>query len=131
MEIPTGITKRDGHLCAIGDAATLRAAFENGTPVTLNGNYAGESVYLGTTRTVYDDGITTRRDGQIGDDFEADKFPGIPLAAYLIDLKRLEDAPRLAAGVREMNNKALKGHHEMVRRVEAESAASSYSEDGA
>ncbi|GAA0406087.1 hypothetical protein [Streptomyces luteireticuli] len=103
----TGKTKSvPGHPGVAGPAETLRAAFEAGTPVTLDGAYKGERVYLGHTRQTYGDyGITLETIGLDRDLGETSKFPGVRIAVYLVDLKRLELAPQLEAKLRDVEAK--------------------------
>lgn len=94
-----------GHIGAVGPADVLRTAFETGRPVTLDGKFAGEQVYLGHRRTTYWDGFGRET---IGLDYETGPvkgFPAITGAVYLIDLDRLELAPRVAAIVAEQEER--------------------------
>jgi hypothetical protein len=110
------------HIGAVGDITVLRAAFKNGQPVTLDGKFAGEQVYLGHTRQTYDDGISLET---IAFDYETGAvkgFPGITGAVYLIDLSRLDRAPRVAAIVAEANARTAKAAQEAEMRARAEDA---------
>jgi hypothetical protein len=89
-------------IAVLGDADQLKTAFDNGSPVTLDGKHAGEIVYLGHTRQTYDDGITIERIGLDRVLGESPKFPGHTIAAYLVDMTRLDGAPKLA----ELHRKA-------------------------
>jgi len=89
-------------IAALGDADELKTAYETGQPVTLAGKHAGETVYLGHKRIGYDDGMqleTIGLDRVIG---ETPRFPGHTIAAYLVDMTRLDGAPKLA----ELHRKA-------------------------
>ena len=83
-------------VAVMGDADLLKAAFDNGQPVTLDGKHAGEVVYLGHTRQTYDDGITLETIGLDRIIGETPNFPGHTIAAYLVDMTRLDGAPKLA-----------------------------------
>lgn len=85
------------ELAAYGDQAELAQAFESGAQVTLAGKVAGERVYLGHTRQTYDDGISLETIGLDHILGESPKYPGHVIAAYAIDMSRLQDAPTLAA----------------------------------
>lgn len=85
-------------IAALGDADELRHAFETGTPVTLSGKHVGERVYLGHSRQIYGDhGITIEKTGLDRTLGESPKYPGHIIAAYLVDMNRLQEAPTLAA----------------------------------
>jgi len=118
-----------GHIAAVGPAAQLKAAFENGTPVTLSGKHAGERVYLGHRQQTYGDyGITLET---IGEDNTWTAPDGREAATYLIDFTRLDDAPRLAAMVAEVENERARAVADMQARVAAEERELERSEDGA
>lgn len=112
-----------GHIGAVGDGAILRAAFETGQPVTLDGKFAGEQVYLGHSRQTYGDyGITMET---IGLDYETGPvkgYPGVEGAVYLIDFTRLEAAPRIAAMVAEVEERETAAALEAERRAAEEDA---------
>ena len=119
-------------IAAIGDADQLKAAFEAGQPVTLSGKHAGETVYLGHSRQTYDDGIameTLGLDRVIG---ETPKFPGHTIAAYLVDMTRLDGAPRLAELKRQADAARLANALKTETRIKAEDARlENLAEDGA
>lgn len=97
LTLTTKTLTRLAPVAVLGDEAELRTAFESGSPVTLEGKLAGEVVYLGHTRQTYDDGITTETIGLDRVLGESPKYPGHVIAAYLVDMTRLEGAPTLAA----------------------------------
>jgi hypothetical protein len=119
-------------IAVMGDADQLKAAFEAGQPVTLAGKHEGEAVYLGFKRMGYDDGMqleTIGLDRIIG---ETPKFPGVTIAAYLVDMTRLDDAPKLA----ELHRKATAARLGSAVKVEARAEAEderleNLAEDGA
>ncbi|MEU6925532.1 hypothetical protein [Streptomyces sp. NPDC046631] len=75
-----------------GPADTLRAAYESKSPVTVTGDFDGDRLYLGATTAVYgDNGITNQPVALLG------KKDGI--ATYVIDERRLSEAPRLRARI--------------------------------
>lgn len=118
--------KVPGHIAAVGPTAQLAAAYHAGTPVTLSGKYGGERVYLGHTQQIYgDDGITVET---IGED-DTWTHEGQEIAAYLIDFKRLNDAPRLAALVEKVTNRRLQRAMELDARAQAEEAELARPED--
>lgn len=95
-----------GHPGAVGPVNVLRAAYETGQQVTLDGKFAGERVYLGHSRQTYGDaGITLETIGLDRELGEAPGFPGVQAAVYLVDLTRLDDAPQLAAMVRQVEGR--------------------------
>ncbi|MEC4016058.1 hypothetical protein [Streptomyces sp. H27-D2] len=109
IHLTSKTTSIHGHIGAIGDASILRAAFTAGAPITLDGKFAGERVYLGHTRQIYGDyGITLETLGLDRELGESPAHPGVQGAVYLIDLTRLDDAPRLAALVRETETKTYR-----------------------
>jgi hypothetical protein len=107
-------------IAVIGDATRLKVAFEAGTQITLDGKLAGERVYLGYLHQVMGDGdVTVERvglDRMIG---EVAKFPGHTIAAYCVDLSRLDDAPTLAAKVSETNGQQMRSYLQREARAEA------------
>lgn len=124
-QLPIHLTSKTrqtyGHVGAVGPADVLKAAFESRTPVTLSGKFAGERVYLGHTRQTYGDyGITLET---IGLDYElgdSPQFPGVRGAVYLVDLTRLDDAPRLAALVAKTEAETTAAAVEAERRAAEE-----------
>lgn len=79
-----------GEFTATGPADELRAAFESGEAITLAGDFEGDRVHLGITGETYGDyGRTLETIGEQSRDGET--------ATYVIDSRRLGDAPRLAA----------------------------------
>ncbi|WP_432051843.1 hypothetical protein [Streptomyces xiamenensis] len=99
-----------GHIGVVGAAAVLKSAYEAGQQVTLAGKYAGERVYLGHSRQTYGDyGITMET---IGCDRELPDghrdYPGVPCAVYLLDMSRLDEAPRLAAYIAEVRGEEIR-----------------------
>jgi hypothetical protein len=94
--LTTKVQTTGADIAAVGDADQLKAAFDNGQPVTLDGKHAGEVVYLGHTRQTYDDGITLETIGLDRTIGETPNFPGHTIAAYLVDMTRLDGAPKLA-----------------------------------
>lgn len=107
-------------IAALGDADQLKTAFETGQPVTLSGKHAGEAVYLGHTRQTYDDGIaleTIGLDRVIG---VTPRFPGHTIAAYLVDMTRLDAAPKLAELKRHADAARLDAALKAEARIEAE-----------
>jgi len=124
MDMPIVLTSRTtrvpGHIGAVGPAEVLKAAFENREPVTLSGKFAGEVVYLGHRRQTYGDyGITLKT---IGED-RTWQHNGRTLAVYLVDLDRLDQAPRLAQIVAEAEARAYAEAAEAEARAAAEEAA--------
>jgi hypothetical protein len=124
-DIPITLTSRTrrhrGHIGAVGPADTLRSAFETGQPITLSGKFAGEQVYLGHTRQTYGDyGITLETLGLDQELGENPRHPGVAGAVYLVDLTRLDAAPRLAQLVREAEDKTSAAAMEAERRAAAE-----------
>jgi hypothetical protein len=110
-----------GHIGAIGPADTLKAAFETGQPITLNGKHEGEQVYLGHSRQTYGDyGITLETIGLDYEIGETPKYPGVLVAVYLIDLTRLDGAPRLAELVRRVEGERLQRIAEAEQRAAEE-----------
>lgn len=104
----TSKTRIPGVLAVVGPADVLAAAYRDGTPVTLGGTkVAGEVVYLGHTRTVYDDGLTTETVGLDADRGEHSRFPGVPCAAYYVDMTRLDGAPKVKATVEKARASSL------------------------
>jgi excisionase family DNA binding protein len=97
ITLSTRTGTRGAPLAAVGDADELRTAFETGTQITLSGKCAGERIYLGHTRQTYNDGITLETIGLDRTLGESPKYPGHTIAAYLVDMTRLDDAPTLAA----------------------------------
>ncbi len=132
MDTPLVLTSKTrtlgAPLAVVGPAEILAAAFEAGTPVTLSGKMAGEVVYLGFTRYAADSML--RRE-TIGVDHEWE-HQGMQVAAYLVDMTRLEQAPRLA----ELHARAQAAKTERLieqeRRVQAEDERlDNLAEDGA
>lgn len=112
-------TRVRGHLGAGGPSNTLRAAYEAGQPITLGGSYAGERVYLGHTRQTYGDhGVTLET---VGLDREL-TVRGEAHAIYLIDLTRLDNAPKLAALVRAEDARRSAIAHAAEQRAAEEDA---------
>ncbi|WP_141576104.1 helix-turn-helix domain-containing protein [Actinomadura sp. WMMA1423] len=131
MEAPIHLSSKrvPGMLVAVGSASTLASAYSNGTPVTLAGKFAGERVYLGHTRQTWDDGVTVETLGRAGETWTHE---GMQIAAYHLDLTRLQEAPRLAELVRQVENRRI----QRAMDVEARAAAKEHelehgSEDGA
>lgn len=133
MEAPlvlTGKTRTLGAaLAVIGPADVLKDAFDAGTPVTLTGKMAGEVVYLGHKRYAAD---SVLRLETVGPDREPWEHDGTMIAAYLVDMTRLDDAPRLAelhAQAQAVQNARL---IEQQRRIDAEDQRlDNLAEDGA
>jgi hypothetical protein len=132
MDAPVYLTNKTqrvrGHIAAVAPAAQLAAAFAAGQPVTLAGKFAGERVYLGHTRQTWDDGVTVET---IGLD-RTWTHEGREIAAYLIDVKRLDEAPRLAALVAQVEARQAENAATVEARVRAEEQRlETMSEDGA
>lgn len=107
-----------GHIGVVGSLDILKAAFEAGETVTLTGKFDGERVYLGHTRQTYGDyGITMETIGLDAELGESPKFPVIIGAVYLIDLTRLDNAPRLATLVHEAEEKQFAAAAEAEQRA--------------
>ncbi|MEU6710030.1 hypothetical protein ABZ897_01010 [Nonomuraea sp. NPDC046802] len=102
LTLTAKVSTPGASIAVLGDADQLKAAYETGTPLTLDGKHAGEVVYLGHVRPAYDDGIGRERVGLDRTLGESPKFPGHTIAAYLVDVTRLDGAPRLA----ELHHKA-------------------------
>lgn len=125
----TSKTRTEGApLAVVGPADTLAAAYKAGTPVTLSGKMAGQTVYLGHRRHAADSVLRTET---IGCDREWD-HQGMRVAAYLVDMTRLGDAPRIA----ELHARARAARTERLieqdRRVQAEDERlDNLAEDGA
>lgn len=96
MDAPLVLTSKTqtlgAPLAVVGPADILAAAFEAGAPVTLSGKMAGQVVYLGHKRYAAD---SVRRLETVGCDRQWE-HEGRQIAAYLVDMTRLDDAPRLA-----------------------------------
>lgn len=125
MNVPTTLTNKlrtlGAEVAAVGDADVLKAAFDAGTQVTLDGKFAGERVYLGYRHQVMgDDGVTVERVGLDQILGESPKFPGHTIAVYCIDVTRLDDAPRLAELARKARNASMDRAARVEARVEAE-----------
>ncbi|MFD9721082.1 hypothetical protein [Streptomyces sp. NPDC059076] len=101
IQLTSQTSRVHGHVGAVGPADVLKTAFETGTQITLSGRFAGERVYLGHTRTTYDDGLSTETIGLDRELGPVAKLPGVIAAVYLVDLTRLDDAPLLAEKVRQ------------------------------
>ena len=97
LTLTSKVATTGADIAVLGDADQLKTAFETGQPITLDGKHAGEVVYLGHTRQTYDDGITVETIGLDRILGESPKFPGHTIAAYLVDMTRLDGAPMLAA----------------------------------
>ena len=109
------------EIAVIGDAQQLHAAFAAGEPVTLDGKLAGERVYLGYRHQIMGDGgITVETVGLDHTIGEVDRFPGHTIAAYCVDLTRLNDAPRLAEQAARVHNQRLRRVAGMEQRLEQE-----------
>jgi len=119
-------------IAALGDADELRAAFETDRPVTLTGKHEGEIVFLGFKRIGYDDGMqleTIGLDRVIG---ETPRFPGHAIAAYLVDMTRLDGAPKLAELKRQTDAARLAAAVRAEVRIEADDERlDNLAEDGA
>lgn len=120
---PIGITPKTatpGALGVIGPEAVLRAAYETGTPITLDARkYAGETVYLGHRRQVMgDDGVTVETVGYDRDHMEHPEHGRI--VVYLIDTTRLDAAPRLAQDRQRQQGATAIRAAQMEERLEAE-----------
>lgn len=136
MSLPIVITSKaktpSAELAVIGPAEVLQAAFESGTPVTLTGKLEGEQVYLGHTRATWDDGEGRETIGLDHQRGESPKFPGISVAAYLVDMTRLEGAPTLLELKKKADVKRLSNAMAAEARAEEEDARlDSLAEDGA
>ncbi|MCM8552272.1 helix-turn-helix domain-containing protein [Streptomyces sp. STCH 565 A] len=104
----TSKTSIPGVLGVVGPATQLAAAFKAGTPITLGGTkVAGEQVYLGYARTVYDDGMSVQVQGLDSERGEHADFPGIACAVYLVDMTRLDGAPTIKATVAKARARSL------------------------
>lgn len=102
-------------LAVVGPAATLAAAYETRQPVTLSGKLAGEVVHLGYRQTATDGTVY----GIVGSDRPTWTHEGVEIGAYLIDVTRLDQAPRLA----EVHAKAQAVLAERAIRLEERVAA--------
>lgn len=134
--LPFNITNKvktlGADLAVMGEAGALKTAFETGAPITLTGKLAGEVVYLGHTRQAYDDGITTETIGLDRVLGESSRFPGVIVAAYLVDMTRLDGAPTLASTKRKVDAARLRNLVALEQRVEAEDERlENLAEDGA
>lgn len=119
-------------VAVLGDADQLKTAFETGQPVTLSGKHAGETVYLGHTHQTYDDGITTETIGLDRVIGETPRFPGHTIAAYLVDMTRLDGAPKLADLHRKASAARLSNAVKTEAHADAEDARlDNLAEDGA
>lgn len=119
-------------LAVLGDADQLKTAYETGAPITLDGKHAGEVVYLGHARLSYDDAPTAERIGLDHVLGESPKFPGHTIAAYLVDMNRLDGAPRLAELKRKVNAARLARAVKAETRIAAEDERlENLAEDGA
>lgn len=132
MDAPVYLTSKTtrirGHIAAVGPAAQLAAAYRAGDAVTLAGKFAGERVHLGHTRTTWTgDGVGTET---ISED-RVWAHDGQQVASYLIDLSRLEDAPRLATAVAEVVNREAAHAADVGARAAAKEAELEHGEDGA
>jgi hypothetical protein len=132
MDAPLVLTSKThtegAPLAVIGPAETLAAAFEAGAPVTLSGKMAGQTVYLGHRRYAAD---SVLRMETVGCDRVWD-HQGMRVAAYLVDMTRLDQAPRIA----ELHARAQTARTERLieqdRRVQAEDERlDNLAEDGA
>jgi hypothetical protein len=120
------------NVAVLGDANVLKAAFEADQPVTLAGKHAGEVVYLGLARQTYDEGIGIERVGLDHTLGESPRFPGHTIAAYLVDVSRLDGAPRLAEMQRKADAAATALAVNVSARVEREDKRlDNLAEDGA
>jgi hypothetical protein len=120
------------NVAVVGDADVLKAAFEADQPVTLAGKLAGEVVYLGLARPAYDEGISVERVGLDHTLGESPRFPGVVIAAYLVDVSRLDGAPRLAEMQRKADAAATARAITVTTRVEREDKRlDNLAEDGA
>jgi len=119
-------------IAALGDADELKTAYETGQPVTLAGKHAGEIVYLGHVRPTYDDAISAERVGLDRTLGESPKFPGHTIAAYLVDMTRLDGAPKLAELHRKATAARLGNAVQAQARADAEDERlDNLAEDGA
>jgi len=115
-------------LAVVGPADILAATFEAGTPVTLSGKMAGEIVYLGHRRYAAD---SVARLETVGMDREWD-HQGMRVAAYLVDMTRLDEAPRIAELHAQAQAAKTARLIEQQRRVDAEDERlDNLAEDGA
>src|SRR5690349_15411600 len=115
-------------LAVVGPADVLAAAFEAGTPVTLSGKMAGEVVYLGHTRYAAD---SVLRMETVGLDSEWE-HQGMRVAAYLVDMTRLDNAPKIAALHARAKAAGAERRVELARCVQAEDERlDNLAEDGA
>lgn len=115
-------------LAVVGPAATLKTAYESGSPVTLTGKLAGEVVHLGYRRTATDGTVYEI----VGEDRPTWTHQGQEIGSYLIDVTRLDQAPHLA----EVHAAAQAKLTERANRVETRAAAEderldNLAEDGA
>lgn len=130
MDAPIHLSSKrvPGMIVAVGSASTLAAAYSDGAPVTLAGRFAGERVYLGHTRQTWDDGVTVETLGQAGETWTHE---GMEIAAYHLDLTRLQEAPRLAELVRQVENRRTARAMDAEVRAAAKERELEQSEDGA
>jgi hypothetical protein len=136
MSLPFVITSKvktpSAELAVIGPADALKAAFESGTPITLTGKLEGEQVFLGHTRATWDDGEGRETIGLDHMRGESPKFPGVTVAAYLVDMTRLEGAPTLLDLKKKADVKRLANAMAAEARAEKEDARlDNLAEDGA
>ncbi|WP_406516359.1 helix-turn-helix domain-containing protein (plasmid) [Streptomyces sp. NBC_00873] len=117
--VATSRTSIAGVIGVIGPADLLANAFQTGTPVTLDRKYAGEQVYLGHARTVYDDGLTVQVKGLDTHIDPHPEYPDTPRAVYLVDMSRLDKAP----AIREDVDRISAARARRYAQVEAEAAA--------
>jgi len=122
--LPIGImpkTATPGAVGVIGPESVLRAAYETGEPVTLTGKLSGEQVWLGHARRVMGDGGVTVEtiglDRMVG---ETERYPGVPVAVYLIDTTRLDRAPQFAEAHRKALDRRAQRAAEMEARIAVE-----------
>lgn len=112
--VPAAQTKTLGAFGVTGPADILKAAFETAEPVSLGGEFSGERVYLGHVRQTYGDyGITPET---VGLDRELTDGG----AVYLINLNRLDEAPRLARQIGEEQDERTENAMLAERRANAD-----------
>lgn len=127
--IPTTIQKSDrhglrGHYAAVAAREDLETAYRTGTPVTINipgSPFEGDRVHLGHVQIIPDE--DPRHIGELRTWTAASgPFQGREIAAYVIDETRLQDAPRFAAKLRQINNATMHEYIRMEQRLAAEDA---------
>jgi hypothetical protein len=132
FNITTKVKTPGADIAVLGEADALKAAYETGAPITLTGKLAGEVVYLGHTRQTYDDGIRLEKVGLDRIWGESPKHPGVTVAAYLVDMTRLDGAPTLAALKKKVDVERLAATVRAEARAEAEDERlENLAEDGA